>query len=443
MKPFLLNAFAMNTVTHQSPGLWRHPRDRSREFNRLPLWLDLARLWERGLFDGVFLADVLGPYDVYGGNARGAVRSGAQLPAHDPMLLVPAMAAVTRNLGFGVTASLSYEPPYLMARRFSTLDHLTEGRIGWNVVTSYLDSAARALGMSRQRAHDDRYDFAEDYMAAITRLWRDSWEAGAVLTDPVRGYADPDRVHVIRHKSAFLSMEALHLCEPSPQGMPVVYQAGSSPRGQEFAARHAECVFVSGPSASVVGPRVARLRQSLVAAGRAPDSVKVLSLATAILGATPAEARDKLSDYRSYVDPEGALVLMAGWLGVDWSEYRLDQKVRFIETDAGRAAMENFTRADPAREWTVGDVAEHVGIGGAGPVFVGSGGQVAERMRDWAEQTGVDGFNLAYALLPESFEDAINLLVPELQTRGLYKTAYAAGTLRQKLFGDPAAREVA
>src|ERR1700710_2896309 len=179
-KPILLNAFAMNTLTHQSPGLWRHPRDRSREFNRLPIWLELAKLWERGLFDGVFLADVLGPYDVYGGKADGAVGSGAQLPTNDPMMLIPAMAAVTQNLGFGVTVSLSYEPPYLMARRLSTLDHLTDGRVGWNIVTSYLDSAARALGQPRQRAHDDRYAIAEDYMTAIYKLWEQSWEEGAV-----------------------------------------------------------------------------------------------------------------------------------------------------------------------------------------------------------------------------------------------------------------------
>jgi FMN-dependent oxidoreductase (nitrilotriacetate monooxygenase family) len=436
-QPILLNAFVMNAPVHQSPGLWRHPRDRAAEFARLPLWLDLARLWERGLFDGVFLADVLGPYDVFGGNARAAIARGAQLPANDPMLLIPAMASVTSNLGFGVTVSLSYEPPFLMARRFSTLDHLTDGRIGWNIVTSYLDSAARAMGRPQQLGHDDRYAVAEDYMAAIYKLWETSWEDGAILADRARGlYADPDRVHVIRHESAHLSMEALHLSAPSPQRSPVLYQAGSSPAGQAFAARHAECVFVSGPSAAVIAPRVARLRQALVAAGRRPDSVKVFALATSILAPTAAEARDKLAEYRGYVDHEGALVLMGGWLGVDFAGYALDQKIRFIENDAGRAAMENFTRGDPDRDWTVREAAEHVAIGGAGPVFAGAAGEVAEAMALWRDQTGVDGFNLAYAVLPESFTDAVDLLIPEWQSRGLYKTAYAPGTLREKLFGQ-------
>jgi FMN-dependent oxidoreductase (nitrilotriacetate monooxygenase family) len=431
-QPIMLNAFAMNTLVHQSPGLWRHPHDRSTEFNRLPLWLDLARLLERGLFDGIFLADVLGPYDVYGGNARAAIARGVQLPTNDPLLLVPAMASVTTNLGFGVTVSLSYERPYLMARRFSTLDHLTDGRIGWNIVTGYLDSAARAMGQARQRGHDDRYAVAEDYMAAIYKLWEGSWEDGAVLADRARGlYADPDRVHVIRHESAHLTMEALHLSQPSPQRTPVLYQAGSSPTGQAFAARHAECVFVSGPSAAVIAPRVARLRQALAAARRPPDSVKVFALATPIHAPT----RDKLAAYRSYVDHEGALVLMGGWMGVDFAGYPLDQKIRFIENDAGRAAMENFTRGDPGRDWTVAEAAEHVAIGGAGPVFVGAAGEVAEAMAAWRDQTGVDGFNLAYAVLPESFADAVDLLIPEWQSRGLYKTAYAPGTLREKLFG--------
>ena len=434
-QPILLNAFAMNTPVHQSPGLWRHPRDRAIEFNRLPLWLDLARLLERGLFDGIFLADVLGPYDVFGGNARAAVAAGAQLPTNDPLFLVPAMAAVTSNLCFGVTVSLSYEHPYLMARRFSTLDHLTDGRIGWNIVTSYLDSAARAMGQARQRGHDDRYAVAEDYMAAVYKLWERSWEDGAVVADRARGlYADPDRVHVVRHESEHISMEALHLSSPSPQRTPVLYQAGSSPTGQAFAARHAECVFVSGPSAAVIAPRVARLRQALVTAGRQPDSVKVFALATAIIAPTAAQARDKLGEYRSYVDHEGALVLMGGWLGVNFAGNALDQKIRFIENDAGRAAMENFTRGDPGRDWTVREAVEHIAIGGAGPVFVGAAGEVAEAMALWRDETGVDGFNLAYAVMPESFQDAVDLLIPEWQARGLYKTGYAPGTLREKLF---------
>ena len=251
-----LNAFSMNTVGHLSPGLWTHPRDRSTGYNSLRHWTELARLLERGCLDGLFLADVLGPYDVFGSGPDAALRRGAQVPLGDPMLLVPAMAAVTEHLGFGITSSLSYEPPYLLARRLSTLDHLTDGRVGWNVVTSYLDSAARAMGRPQQVAHDARYDIAEEYMQLVYKLWEGSWEDGAVLADRARGiYADPARVHAVHHHGAHYRLDGIHLCEPSPQRTPVLYQAGSSPAGLGFAARHAECVFMSGPSARVIAWR--------------------------------------------------------------------------------------------------------------------------------------------------------------------------------------------
>src|SRR5690349_18088646 len=170
-KEIRLNAFDMNCVGHQSPGLWRHPRDRSAEYNTLAYWTDLARVLERGKFDGLFLADVLGVYDVFGGTPEAALRHAIQVPVNDPLLLVPAMAQATRHLGFGVTVTLSYEPPFPFARRMTTLDHLTQGRIGWNVVTGYLDSAARGMGRDKQNAHDDRYAIAEDYMDVVYQLW--------------------------------------------------------------------------------------------------------------------------------------------------------------------------------------------------------------------------------------------------------------------------------
>jgi len=436
-KQIRLNAFIMNTPVHLSPGLWRHPRDQSANFTRLEHWLDLARLWERGLFDGVFLADVLGPYDVYGAGPEAAITHGVQLPAHDPLLLVPAMAAVTKHLGFGVTVSLTYEPPFLLARRFSTLDHLTNGRIGWNIVTSYLDSAARAVGLAKQRRHDDRYAAAEHYMRAAYALWEDSWADDAVRLDREAGiYADASKVRVIDIQGPEIHMRALHLAQPSPQRTPVLYQAGSSGAGQAFAARHAECVFVSGPNAAVIGPRVARLREAAQKIGRAPGEILVFALATVIVAPTSEQAAGKLAEYKTYIDYEGALTLLSGWVGIDYAGYRLDERIRYIENDAGRAALENFTKAEPGRDWTVGEVAAHVAIGGMGPVFVGGPADVADAMEEFIEKTGIDGFNLAYAVLPETFTDIVALLIPELQRRGIYKTAYAEGSLREKLFGQ-------
>lgn len=434
-KEIRLNAFDMNCVVHQSPGLWRHPRDGSRHYNRLGPWLDLARTLERGLFDGIFLADVLGVYDVYGGDADAALRQAAQIPVNDPLLLVPAMASVTRHLGFGVTVLLTYEAPFPFARRISTLDHLTEGRIGWNIVTGYLDSAARGAGGAKQAAHDDRYAIAEEYMQVVYKLWEGSWRDDAVIADATVGvFADPGRIRRVTHEGAHYRLDAIHLSEPSPQRTPVLYQAGTSPAGRAFAGRHAECVFISGPSKAVIAPRVAAIRESVAQAGRDSASVLVFALFTVIVAPTDAEAQARRADYARYASVEGALTLMSGWTGVDFSKLDPDQVVEHVETEAGRSALENITRADPSRKWTVRKVAEHVTLGGIGPVIVGSPVTVADQLESWIDDTGLDGFNLCFAVRPETFVDVVDLLVPELQRRGRYKTAYAEGTLREKLF---------
>src|SRR5579863_8465520 len=436
MKEIRLNAFAMNTVGHQSPGLWAHPRDRSTDYTDLGYWISLAKTLERGRFDGIFLADVLGIYDVYGGSPDAALRHAVQVPVNDPLLLVPAMAAATEHLGFGVTCTLSYEPPYTLARRMSTLDHLTKGRAGWNIVTGYLDSAAAGMGLGMQAGHDRRYEIADEYMHVMYKLWEGSWEDGAVKRDrTARVFADPAKIHRIRHEGQFYRLDAIHLSEPSPQRTPVLYQAGASSRGRAFAAAHAECVFINGPSPQVVAPQVADLRRRARENGRDPKDLMIFALATVITGRSEAEARDKHAEYRSYADPEAALALFSGWTGVDFARFRPDDELRYIETEAMRSSLASFTSDDPDRVWTVRELAEHVAIGGRGPLFVGSPEQIADALMEWVAATDVDGFNLAYAVTPESFEDFVALVVPELQRRGAYKREYAPGTLREKLFG--------
>ena len=231
-KKILLNAFNMNCVGHINHGLWTHPRDTSTQYKTLEYWTELAQLLERGLFDGLFIADIVGVYDVYQQSVDVPLKESIQLPVNDPLLLVCAMAAVTKNLGFGLTANLTYEPPYLFARRMSTLDHLTRGRVGWNIVTGYLDSAAKAMGLTEQVEHDRRYDQADEYLEVLYKLWEGSWEDDAVLNDPVqRIYAQPEKVHKVKHAGEFYQVEGYHLCEPSPQRTPVLFQAGSSDRG--------------------------------------------------------------------------------------------------------------------------------------------------------------------------------------------------------------------
>ncbi|HBO0587698.1 TPA: NtaA/DmoA family FMN-dependent monooxygenase, partial [Pseudomonas aeruginosa] len=321
-----LNAFEMNCVGHQSPGLWAHPRDRSSQYKDLEYWIDLARLLERGRFDGLFIADVLGIYDVLDGNGDAAIRQAAQVPVNDPLALITPMAAVTRHLGFGLTASLSFEHPYPFARRLSTLDHLTKGRIGWNVVTSYLESGARNLGQQAQLDHDRRYDYADEYLQVLYKLFEGSWEDGAVLRDRRRRiFSDPGKIHEIRHVGEHFQVPGIHLCEPSPQRTPVLYQAGASSRGKRFAAEHAECVFVAAPSKTVLKQAVADIRQRVAEAGRDPRKVLVFNLQTVVLGETDAKARAKFDEYRAFASYEGALALISGWTGIDFGQYRPEQ----------------------------------------------------------------------------------------------------------------------
>jgi FMN-dependent oxidoreductase (nitrilotriacetate monooxygenase family) len=441
-REILFNAFDMNCVVHQSPGLWRHPRDRADRYIDLSYWTGLAKILERGKFDALFLADVLGVYDVYGGNTDTALREATQIPLNDPLLTVSAMAGVTENLGFGVTCTLSYEPPFTFARRMSTLDHLTKGRIGWNIVTGYLDSAARGVsGAASQPKHDTRYQIAEEYMDLVYKLWEGSWEDDAVLRDRARGiFTDPAKVHRIKHEGEFFKLDAIHLSEPSPQRTPVLFQAGTSGKGRDFAARHAECVFMAAPSKTVATGYVSDIRRRAALYGRAPESIRIFNLTTAIVGRTSEEAREKHAEYRRYISHAGALTLMSGWTGIDFSVYDLDEPVRYIRNEAVHSAVESFTTADPDKTWTVREVAEHVGIGGFGPLLVGSALEVADQMEAWIAETDLDGFNLAYVVTPETFADISDLLVPELQRRGRYKTEYRAGTLRQKLFPGGGAR---
>jgi FMN-dependent oxidoreductase (nitrilotriacetate monooxygenase family) len=436
-----LNAFDMNCVAHQSPGLWTHPRDQANRYKTLDYWIELARLLERGKFDALFLADVLGVYDVYRGSPDAAIARAVQMPVNDPMMLIPAMAYVTRHLGFGVTCAVSYEHPYTLARRFSTLDHLTGGRVGWNIVTGYLNSAAKGVGLARQPEHDTRYEIAEEYMQVVYKLWEGSWEDDAVLRDRAhRVFANPHKVHHIRHDGEYFQLEAIHLSEPSPQRTPLLYQAGASARGRQFAATHAECVFINGPSQRVIAPIVADIRRRTAAAGRNPAEILIFNMMTVITAPTSAAAKAKFEDYRSYVSEEGALVLMSGWTGIDFSKYGLDEPIRHSHQDAQTSALEAFTIGDPARVWTVREIAQHAAIGGRGPVVIGSPTEVADELIAWLEETAVDGFNLAYAVTPETFEDFVDLVVPELQRRGRYKLDYAPGTLREKLYGPGRAR---
>jgi FMN-dependent oxidoreductase (nitrilotriacetate monooxygenase family) len=432
-KKILINAFNMNCVGHINHGLWAHPRDRSSEYKNLEYWTSMARTLERGLFDGIFLADIVGVYDIYQNSVELPLREAIQLPVNDPLLLISGMAAVTENLGFGITVNLNSEAPYIFARRMSTLDHLTGGRVGWNIVTGYLDSASRALGLSGQDEHDHRYDRADDYLEVLYKLWEGSWDDDAVLNDREgRIFTDPSKVRAIRHDGPYYKAEGYHLSEPSVQRTPVLYQAGTSGRGRQFAIRHAECVFITATDRNAARATARTLRADAVAAGRRADDIKIFIGITIIAGRTQKEAEDKLAEYKRYASPEAGLAHFAAGTGIDFSRYELDEPITYGTSNS----IQSVTQLAKQKGWTKRQLLAEVEIGGRYPRIVGDAATIADEMAAWIEEGEIDGFNLTRTVTPESYEDFIDIVVPELQARGIYKTAYAEGSLRNRIFGE-------
>ena len=435
MKKMQIYAFDMNCVGHINHGMWTHPRDRSVNYTDLDYWVDFARTAERGRLDGIFLADIVGVYDVYKNSPAPVIETGAQIPVNDPLMPISAMAYVTKHLGFGVTVNTTYEPPFLLARRMSTLDHLTKGRIGWNIVTGYLDSAARSMGFEKLPEHDARYDAAEEYLEILYKLWEGSWDDDAVLRDRERGiFADASKVRAVSHQGQYYKMEGIHLAEPSPQRTPLLFQAGASARGQDFAARHAECVFIAGPTPQSARPTVDALRAKTLANGRGEDAIKVLSLITVVVGRTENEAQEKLEDYRRHASVEASLAHYSASVGVDFSKYELDDVIDQSSTNANQSALAAITK-QAAKPVTKRQIIDQMVLGSRMKPIVGSPEQVADTLQRWIEEGGIDGFNLARTVTPESLNDFVDLVVPVLQERGLFKADYAEGPLRQKLFG--------
>ena len=429
-----LNAFSMNCVSHIQHGFWVRDDTRQREFNRIEPWIELAQLLEKGGFDALFLADVIGAYDLYRGGPDAAIVEAVQIPANDPMPLIPAMAMATEHLGFAYTSSVLQAPPFTFARQISTLDHLTRGRIAWNIVTSYLPNAGTNLGFGGLPPHDERYARAEEYLEVTYKLWEGSWEEDAVLGDTARGvYADPAKIHRIDHAGDYYEVEGPHLSEPSPQRTPLLFQAGSSDRGREFAATHAECMFMLASMRSLrssIGV-VQDVRARAVRRGRDPDEILFFQGVTPVVGGTEAEAKAKAADYTEQSSVEGGLAHMSGSVNVDLGAIDLDTPLANLETDAIQGVVRSVIESAPDKSLTFRDL---VRFRASGQFLSGTPEQIADTFQTWHE-AGVDGFNIVYAVTPGTFADFIEGVVPELRRRGLVQSDYAPGTLREKLFG--------
>ena len=430
-----LNAFNMTAAGHQSSGMWRHPDSQAHRYKDLDHWLDLAKTLERGRFDALFLADVLGPYDVYGGSVDTALVNGMQIPANDPFSYISGMASVTSNLGFAVTGSATFEHPYPFARRMSTLDHLTKGRMGWNVVTSYLASASRNFGTD-PLGHDDRYELAEEFMTVVYKLWEQSWEDDAVELDKERGvFVNPSKVHPIHHKGRFFDVDGFNMAEPSPQRTPTIFQAGASSRGRQFAAEHGEGLFVNVLNSNLSKVITDDIRTQAEAAGRQRDDVKIFTILTAVVADSDAEAERTYKEYQQYASPEGAMALFGGFSGVDLSQFDPHTPLEAMDTNAIQTVLNLFTKLDPSRKWTPADIANHMSIGGVEPVLVGSPETVADEIERWIDEGDLDGINLSYAVTPHDIEAFVDTVVPELQKRGRVWNEYEGETLREYIAG--------
>ncbi|EXJ88189.1 hypothetical protein A1O1_05119 [Capronia coronata CBS 617.96] len=427
-KQIILNAFVMNTPGHLAAGQWRHPRNKTDQYTKLSFWTDLAQLLDKAGFHAMFIADTLGPYDVYKGpaNVVPALSSGAQFPVSDPLYLVPAMAAVTENLIFGVTASLTYEKPYALARRLSTVDHLAEGRFAWNIVTSYLDSAARNHGLKEQIPHDERYAIAHEYMEVLYKLWEGSFRDDAVLADREQGvYISSDAVRQIHHKGKYFEVPGPHFVEPSPQRTPFLFQAGVSEAGNNFGGKHGEAIFIGGQTPERVKATVDSIREVAKRENRDPDHIKVILGITVIVAATDEEAYAKRDEHLKYADTEGVLALFGGWTGIDLSVYGDDEDLALNGSPNVSSVVRRWSSTVPGTDnlpWTKRRIVEYLAIGGSQAKLIGSATTVADELERWVNVTGVDGFNLAHLANPGSFEDIIEYLIPELQRRGLFRT---------------------
>jgi long-chain alkane monooxygenase len=431
-KRLILNLFEMNCVSHITHGLWRLPDNNRERFNDIEYWIELARLLESGGFDAVFLADVVGTYDVFRGSADTSIRQGLQIPNNDPSLVVPAMAAVTRHLGFGITFSTTYEPPFAWARRLSTLDHLTKGRVGWNIVTSYLPNAARNFGLDGEVEHDTRFEIADEYLDVLYKLWEGSWDEDAIVADRENNvFADPAKIRPIDHHGRHFNVEGPHLPSPSRQRTPVLFTATASGAGTKFAGKHAEVVFTGGPNASFLKQTMAGIRKAAVEAGRREDDVRFITTAGVIVGRTEAEAAAKLAEFERLTSSEGYLAHAS--LTFDPTAFPPETKLRDVAD--GNGGIGRWRAFDP--DQTVGEFLARFGDLSRHPLFVaGTPEVVADAIEEWLDDVGIDGINLLQYHSYGTARDFIELVVPVLRERGRLRTAYDENeSLRDRIFG--------
>lgn len=431
--PLLFSAFVMNTTSHIVQGTWRLPDTGQGDFNSLDHWVDLAKLLERGRFDVIFFADVAGLYGDYRGGYRRYLEAGLQVPSNDPSVLASALAYNTEHLGIAITSSVVQEHPFNFARRMSTLDHLTKGRVAWNIVTSHIENTFKNFGHESIVPHDERYAWAEEYLDVAFKLWEGSWDDGALVQDRERGvHAERDKVHKIHHVGERYSVEGPHLVAPSPQRTPLLFQAGSSPVGREFAARNAEATFIVSPTPEAARAQIEDTRARAAVYGRRPEDLKFFPGLTFVVGSTEEEARRKAAELEEVTDWDAHIAHMSGSVGIDFGDHDLDEPIGVITTEGAQSLISAVRASVTDREPVVRDLGRL--LAGANRI-VGTPEQIADALEVW-QDAGIDGINVINITRPGSYEEFIEHVTPVLQERGLQKREYTEGTLRRKVFGN-------
>ncbi|MEU9715375.1 LLM class flavin-dependent oxidoreductase [Streptomyces sp. NPDC047976] len=424
-----LNAFLMNAGHHDAA--WRHPASSPERVTDVRYFQELARTAERGRLDSIFFADGVALWGKARYNALGGF---------EPITLLSAIAAVTEHIGLIATVSTTFNEPYNLARKFASLDHISGGRAGWNIVTSGTLDEARNFNREEHLEHGLRYDRAREFLDVATKLW-DSWEDDAIVLDKERGiYADTDKLHPAAHKGEYFGVAGPLNVPRSPQGYPLLVQAGSSESGKEFAAQYAEAVFTAQQTLADGQTFYKDLKSRLARYGRTEDELLVLPGIAPVIGATEAEAKALERELTELQVPEYGLAQLSGMLGTDLTGADLDGPLPELPEE--REINGNKSRftlvAEIARRdgLTLRELIARLGAGRGHRVFAGTAEQIADQLAEWFTQGAADGFNIMAPVLPTGLTDFVDQVVPVLQDRGLFRTEYEGRTLREN-YGLP------
>jgi FMN-dependent oxidoreductase (nitrilotriacetate monooxygenase family) len=429
-----LAAFLIAGNGAHSHALWRHPRTRLGGFLDPDYYVECVRTLERGKFDLAFFADRLAMSDRFGDSLEVGARYGDQDATRmDPTLVLALLAGATRHIGLGATRSTTYHHPYNIARTFATLDHLSRGRVGWNVVTSVNEGEARNHGLDAHLEHDARYDAADEFMRATFRLW-DSWEHDALVLDRASGiYADPTKIH-----RADFAGEAYRTRGPlnvprSPQGRPVIIQAGASSRGKAFAARWAEVIFSIHPNAEAMKRFYADIKQTVEQSGRREQEVNILVGVMPFVGRSRAEANERMAEHNELVHPLVGLSTMSSHMNFDFSQLPLDAPLADLNVQGMQGMLAAVKGLSPDGSMTLREIGRRYGQSVVVPQIAGTAAELADQLEARFNDRAADGFMVSPAHLPHGFDDFVDHVVPELQRRSLFRSEYEGGTLRGHL----------